>query len=37
MSTGIDLDKLAKTGDWISKQLQRTNNSRAGLALSSSK
>ncbi|MCP4045687.1 MAG: hydroxymethylglutaryl-CoA lyase [Gammaproteobacteria bacterium] len=33
LSTGIDLDALAKTGDWISKQLQRSNNSRAGLAL----
>ncbi len=33
LSTGIDLDALAKTGDWISKQLQRPNNSRAGLAL----
>ena len=26
-------DALAKTGDWISKQLQRPNNSKAGLAL----
>jgi isopropylmalate/homocitrate/citramalate synthase len=34
LTTGIDLDKLAKTGDWISKQLQRPNNSKAGLALS---
>ena len=33
LSTGVDLDKLARTGDWISKQLQRPNNSRAGLAL----
>jgi hydroxymethylglutaryl-CoA lyase len=32
-NTGIDLDALAKTGDWISKQLQRPNNSKAGLAL----
>jgi len=31
--TGIDLDALAITGDWISKQLQRPNNSKAGLAL----
>ncbi len=36
-ATGIDLDALAKTGDWISKQLQRPNNSKAGLALISSK
>ena len=33
LNTGIDLDKLALTGDWISKQLQRSNNSKAGLAL----
>jgi hydroxymethylglutaryl-CoA lyase len=37
LDTGIDLNKLAKTGDWISKQLQRPNNSRAGLALTSTK
>ncbi len=36
-ATGIDLEALANTGDWISKQLQRPNNSKAGLALSSSK
>ena len=36
LATGIDLDALAKTGDWISKQLQRPNNSKAGLALNSS-
>jgi isopropylmalate/homocitrate/citramalate synthase len=36
LSTGIDLDTLANTGDWISKQLQRPNNSKAGLALNSS-
>jgi isopropylmalate/homocitrate/citramalate synthase len=35
-ATGIDLDALANTGDWISKQLQRPNNSKAGLALISS-
>jgi hydroxymethylglutaryl-CoA lyase len=35
LSTGIDLQSLATTGDWISKQLQRPNNSRAGLALNS--
>jgi isopropylmalate/homocitrate/citramalate synthase len=33
LDTGIDLYALAKTGNWISKQLQRDNNSRAGLAL----
>ena len=37
LTTGIDLSALAKTGDWISKQLQRPNNSRAGLALNLSK
>ena len=31
--TGIDLAALASTGDWISNQLQRPNNSRAGAAL----
>ena len=36
-ATGIDLKALAITGDWISKQLQRPNNSKAGLALISSK
>ncbi len=33
LNTGIELKSLATTGDWISKQLQRPNNSRAGLAL----
>jgi isopropylmalate/homocitrate/citramalate synthase len=33
LTTGIDLDALAVTGEWISKQLQRPNNSKAGLAL----
>ena len=37
LATGINLDALAITGDWISKQLQRPNNSKAGLALISSK
>jgi len=37
LATGIDLESLAKTGDWISKQLQHPNNSKAGLALSLSK
>ncbi len=36
LSTGVDLNALAITGDWISKQLQRPNNSKAGLALVSS-
>ena len=36
LATGINLDALAITGDWISKQLQRPNNSKAGLALISS-
>ena len=33
LETGIDLYQLAETGDWISKQLQRANNSKAGVAL----
>ncbi|MDX2416152.1 MAG: hydroxymethylglutaryl-CoA lyase [Xanthomonadales bacterium] len=33
LTTGIDLYELAKTGDWISKLLQRPNNSKAGVAL----
>lgn len=33
LATGIDLAALASTGDWISNQLQRPNNSRAGAAL----
>ena len=37
LNTGIDLHQLAETGDWISKQLQRPNNSKAGLALNLSK
>jgi len=36
LATGINLEALAITGDWISKQLQRPNNSKAGLALNSS-
>lgn len=31
--TGIDLDALAITGDWISNELKRPNNSKAGTAL----
>ena len=34
LTTGIELYELARTGEWISKQLERPNNSRAGLALS---
>jgi len=37
LTTGIDIDKLARTGDWISQQLQRPNNSKAGLALNLSR
>ena len=37
LTTGIDLYELARTGDWISKQLQRPNNSKAGVALNLSK
>ena len=33
LNTGIDLQALAMTGDWVSKQLQRPNNSKAGVAL----
>jgi hydroxymethylglutaryl-CoA lyase len=33
LETGIDLAALASTGDWISNQLQRPNNSKAGQAL----
>lgn len=33
LATGIDLHALASTGEWISGQLQRNNNSKTGLAL----
>ena len=33
LDTGIDLQALAITGDWVSKQLKRPNNSKAGVAL----
>lgn len=33
MQTGVDLNELAATGQWISDQLGRDNNSRAGRAL----
>lgn len=32
-TTGIDMDKLVATGQWLSDLLQRTNGSRAGRAL----
>ena len=32
ISTGVDLQKLAEVGDWISKQINRENGSRAGTA-----
>lgn len=31
--TGVDLDRLVRVGDWISKQLGQPNGSRAGSAL----
>jgi hydroxymethylglutaryl-CoA lyase len=34
LETGIDLEALAGAGAWISEQLQRSNNSRAGTAIS---
>jgi hydroxymethylglutaryl-CoA lyase len=37
LNTGIDLQALVITGDWISKQLKRPNNSKAGRALISSR
>lgn len=37
LDTGIDLNALAITGDWISRQLGRPNNSKAGIALLNSK
>jgi hydroxymethylglutaryl-CoA lyase len=33
IETGIDLAKLAATGDWISRALNRPNGARAGRAL----
>lgn len=33
INTGIDLQKLVAVGDWISKQLNLPNNSRAGAAI----
>lgn len=37
LETGIDLQLLANTGEWISNQLNRPNNSKAGSALISKK
>lgn len=31
--TGVDLDKLAIVGDWISQKLGKVNNSGSGKAL----
>jgi hydroxymethylglutaryl-CoA lyase len=33
IETGIDIQKLVKTGEWISKELNRPNMSKAGVAL----
>jgi hydroxymethylglutaryl-CoA lyase len=33
--TGVDIEQLAVTGHWISEQLGRNNNSRAGSAIAS--
>lgn len=33
VQTGVDLSKLVDTGVWISKELSKTNSSRAGMAL----
>ncbi|KAL8831323.1 MAG: hypothetical protein Q9170_005348 [Blastenia crenularia] len=32
-TTGVDVDKMAEIGDWISKELGRSNDSRAGKAV----
>ncbi|MCK5886439.1 MAG: hydroxymethylglutaryl-CoA lyase [Alcanivorax sp.] len=34
LETGVDLQKLAETGNWISGRLNRINNSKTGLAMS---
>lgn len=36
LDTGVDLPELAGIGTWISNQLQRPNNSKAGIALNPS-
>ena len=33
IDTGIDIEALARTGEWISNELKRPNNSKAGMAL----
>lgn len=33
VSTGVDLDMLVEVGDWVSKQIGRRNESRAGAAI----
>jgi hydroxymethylglutaryl-CoA lyase len=35
--TGVDIDALAQTGEWISEKLGRPNNSRAGRAVAGSR
>ncbi|MDP4531665.1 hydroxymethylglutaryl-CoA lyase, partial [Marinobacter salarius] len=32
IKTGVDLDKLVTTGEWISEQLNRNNGSKVGQA-----
>ena len=32
-TTGVDIEKMAEIGDWISKELSRPNDSRAGKAI----
>lgn len=36
LDTGINLHALSSTGQWISEQLQRNNNSKTGLAMNAS-
>ena len=33
MSTGIDIEEMSRVGDWISKRLERSNESRTGKAI----
>jgi len=35
IETGIDLDKLAETGTWITEAIGRPNRSKVGVALAS--
>ena len=37
VKTGVDLDKVVEVGEWISKELNRRNESRAGAALAAKK